>query len=616
MFVVVEMSLRKTALSAAIIVLLMIISPMPLGEEGEAVVITTFKDGSATKEKTFVSVGTDESTFAFEVEGDANVTISALSVEGKDDGSGNCPRNLTLNLNGQGGPEYKFQGTGYGDFGHQYMFNTSDLMENIHFAQANDVAEVSLLLPKEATVTSAEVEAEGIGSLIIEDFEAGTGWPWAPWTGGSGGTVGTGSAHDGTYGITDPSWRYRTDLSLGYAGDTLSWWVRMGGSSGRAYLGFGATAAGCWSFVVAPNTNSIIIQQNSAWGYSAKASTPYSSYQSSKWYKAVVEFVSTTSVIGRLYDTDGITQLAVVQYASVTGLPGGVAMRSFSTIHLDTIESGGGPGPRDPELDVGKTGGTPDWTKSGTFDTQVKITGLATAINSYLQSHPADFEDGYGNQIVQVPMEFTSATKGRIKLWNLSVAYDYKAAVFKHPGPGNLTSEILKILQNSGAGSENVTIKIHVTTDSPGTVILSYLLIGYDDAPVWLPLANLQVPEDTLMENMVDLSTLVFDDIDDPLDLIYIVVSNSLAEHVDVRISEDHYLTVDATVHRDWNSESGDGGLAEVLLEVTDSGNHTARSALFTVEVTPVNDEPVPLEELPDIVMEEGEKKRQESCGE
>ena len=53
-----------------------------------------------------------------------------------------------------------------------------------------------------------------------------------------------------------------------------------------------------------------------------------------------VEFASTSSVNCNLYDSDGTTLLNSLTYNNITGLPGGIAMRSFSGFSLDTIYSG------------------------------------------------------------------------------------------------------------------------------------------------------------------------------------------------------------------------------------------------------------------------------------
>ena len=179
----------------------------------------------------------------------------------------------------------------------------------------------------------------GGAGAMIEDFESGT-WPHSPWVAGSGGTISGSYAHDGVYGLSDPEWSYRTDVQIGIAGDALSWWIRPSGTTGgRAYFGFAASASGCWSVVAAPNTSEFIIQENPSYGYTNKASTTQT-WQANHWYKVAVDFLSTSSVVCRLYDSDGTTLLNSLTYSSVTGLPGGVAIRSFDTFSLDTIRSG------------------------------------------------------------------------------------------------------------------------------------------------------------------------------------------------------------------------------------------------------------------------------------
>ncbi len=189
------------------------------------------------------------------------------------------------------------------------------------------------------TVSLQCIEGGGM-SQTFEDFESGI-WPHSPWVSVSGTTPGTISpayAHDGNYGLSDPEWMYRTDVSLGKSGDGLSWWVRPG--TGRAYLGFGASSSGCWSIVAAPNTGEFILQQNSGYDFSSVV-TVSQTWQNGKWYRVAVQFTSVSSVTCNLYDSDGTTLLNSLTYANVTGLPGGIAMRSFSTFALDTITTGG-----------------------------------------------------------------------------------------------------------------------------------------------------------------------------------------------------------------------------------------------------------------------------------
>ncbi len=183
------------------------------------------------------------------------------------------------------------------------------------------------------------------GSDSIEDFDTNI-WPHTPWLPGIGtnvtGTLSNAFAHDGTNGLRDPEWMYRTDVKIGYPGDRISVWVRPGSSNaGRAYLGFGASSNGCWSFVAAPNAGDLRIQQNVAYGFTEKA-TNTQVWQSNKWYRMSVEFVSTNSVVCNLYDSDGVTPLNSMSMNGITGLPGGVALRSFSSFSIDTLNNDAG----------------------------------------------------------------------------------------------------------------------------------------------------------------------------------------------------------------------------------------------------------------------------------
>jgi hypothetical protein len=112
------------------------------------------------------------------------------------------------------------------------------------------------------TVTLQSMSASASAGAI-ESFDT-SGWPEAAWNSVDGtvsGILSATNAHDGMYGLSDPGWYYRTDVSIGIPGDVLTCWVRPG--DGRAYLGFGASASGCWSLVAAPNTSQLLLEQNS-----------------------------------------------------------------------------------------------------------------------------------------------------------------------------------------------------------------------------------------------------------------------------------------------------------------------------------------------------------------
>ncbi|MEW5801617.1 MAG: Ig-like domain-containing protein [bacterium] len=188
------------------------------------------------------------------------------------------------------------------------------------------------------SATSGEIEI--VESAIIEDFESGSLAAWNR----SSGTISGAYAHDGTRGITDPEWIYRIDNAATIQhGDTISAWFRPGSSSsGRFYFGFGADSTGCYSFVMAMNTGQIIFQDNSAYGYINLNSVPQS-WTSGKWYRAEVRWETDGITTGYLYDSDGTTLLNSLSQHLSGRTSGGVAIRSFGGISIDTIQRGWGP---------------------------------------------------------------------------------------------------------------------------------------------------------------------------------------------------------------------------------------------------------------------------------
>ncbi|MBN1770549.1 MAG: putative metal-binding motif-containing protein [Deltaproteobacteria bacterium] len=177
---------------------------------------------------------------------------------------------------------------------------------------------------------------EGCGPTctVIEGFESGV-WPASGWVSvAAGGALSSAYAHDGSYGLRDPDWHYRTATTVGNAGDRLFVWTRPG--TGRTYFGFGANSTGAYSIILAPNTTELLLQQNSGWGYTNLTSTPCT-FSTGVWYKLEVEFVSTTSIVARVYESNGTTVRCSLS-RSIAGLaPAGIALRSFNGHDSDTI---------------------------------------------------------------------------------------------------------------------------------------------------------------------------------------------------------------------------------------------------------------------------------------
>jgi hypothetical protein len=178
----------------------------------------------------------------------------------------------------------------------------------------------------------------GPSCTTVEDFESGA-WPgsWSLSTaGGGGGSVATTSAHDGAWGLADSgsSWWVKSSTLVGTAGGRLTAWVR--GTGGRAYIGFDATLSGGKSFVIGPNTGTILFQDNAGWGYTEFTMSPIS-LTAGTWYKAEIVFNGGGSVTGNLYASDGVTLVSTVGYTYPSIGVNGVSLRSFGGMDIDSI---------------------------------------------------------------------------------------------------------------------------------------------------------------------------------------------------------------------------------------------------------------------------------------
>src|SRR5258706_1890238 len=124
----------------------------------------------------------------------------------------------------------------------------------------------------------------------------------------------------------DPSWAFRSDVRAGSPGDTLSCWIRPGPASGRAFLGFGFSSSDsynmvCWSLVAASDTGQLILQQNFFSLRDTDVLAVDQVWQPGKWYRMAVQFLTTSSVVCELYDSDGSTLLNSLSYSNLIGLP-------------------------------------------------------------------------------------------------------------------------------------------------------------------------------------------------------------------------------------------------------------------------------------------------------
>jgi len=154
--------------------------------------------------------------------------------------------------------------------------------------------------------------------------------------------VSSAARHNGAYGLQDyggNDWIYRNDSAVTVQrGDTVSTWVRFASlADGRAYFGFGAKSSGTMSLVAAANTNQLIIQNNTSWGYGDVAAVSQT-WLANHWYRLEVSLGTGSIITARLFDSDGTTLLKTVTGSSNAFSAGGIAFRAIgSTKYWDTV---------------------------------------------------------------------------------------------------------------------------------------------------------------------------------------------------------------------------------------------------------------------------------------
>ncbi|KAA5538863.1 RCC1 domain-containing protein [Adhaeribacter rhizoryzae] len=162
---------------------------------------------------------------------------------------------------------------------------------------------------------------------VLEDFERPNPWPWLPWrTPGDGsnvsGVLSPYVANFGQYGINIGDWAYRADVMLGNPGDKISLWVKDSAS-----LGFQASPIETHSFAIGNNRITFNYLERYLWYPYRQLSAAEFINQPDIWYRLEVTFCEPGFVEGRVYDSDGITELAFLKSRYYNRGLGGIAMK-------------------------------------------------------------------------------------------------------------------------------------------------------------------------------------------------------------------------------------------------------------------------------------------------
>jgi hypothetical protein len=116
-------------------------------------------------------------------------------------------------------------------------------------------------------------------------------------------------------------------------------WINFAGTAnGRAYFGFGTTANGLDSVVLAPNSDQLLIQNNAGFNSYTNLAAANQTYAANTWYLVQIKWGTSGTVVANLYASNGTKLLNSVTAATGDTTPGTFAFRAIgSTKYFSTV---------------------------------------------------------------------------------------------------------------------------------------------------------------------------------------------------------------------------------------------------------------------------------------
>jgi len=134
------------------------------------VLVQSFGSGQTGAVVAFPSAGSD-SSLNISMQTGLRATSAFFNISGEPFTAGgkDCPYSPSLDLGGDGDPEWRFNGTGYGALGHQYLFFGGDTSFAAVFASAGSNDSMAIRLPAGAAVTRAafDLRPSGYGGTSV-----------------------------------------------------------------------------------------------------------------------------------------------------------------------------------------------------------------------------------------------------------------------------------------------------------------------------------------------------------------------------------------------------------------------------------------------------------------
>ncbi len=256
-----------------------------------------------------------------------------------------------------------------------------------------------------------------------------------------------------------------------------------------------------------------------------------------------------------------------------------------------TITYTGGQAASGVTLNVGINELPYEWQFSGLFQGNEMVTDFYGAINNFISANENWEEDDYGNQYVDVPLNFSASAPGGFQISGLNVRYQCSATIDKTPNSQNLATRLNDMIPINTSGKSKAKAKIYVAvyTNTKCKFRLSELEIEYNSAPEALEIPDTYtILEDSYDENLINLTEYYTDDYQDSIFLNYEVISYTNPEYVAVDIYDKFFLGVNAgqEPNSNWFGET------EIVITAIDSEGIRTHSNEFIVTITEINDPP------------------------
>lgn len=601
-----NMKVSFKQMTCVIVLLILIISialplaTIPASKPRQVEIIDKFGDGDTEKTLVFLPGGGKNQEAFFNIPQNQTVLNATFEVEALPNGKDEYPANITINAGQDNDYEWGFIGDGYGPLGKQKLFKSNETNTTLFYGSFKKYDNSNLIrLPKHADIEYADLKIGGLDP-VADPAEK--------------------SLNLGSYSIADPFNNQRSSVRF----QTLYYQheIDMGGIIDKIY--FQATK----SFKNIDFDNfRIRISETPLNSLGVNFSRNYGVNNLTVMDSSFIELGAATPGVWLEFDVNNTffynnTQNLLIEilWEDKTGNTGtapieaGVGLdtrRVFAPNHnaftgaADSLMynfkvSFETDWAHDITVDVGDNNKL-EYAMVGKFNKNVFITGVTYELQNYVGSYftPVTYIDQWGNEFVDVPVNVTCSNAGRVYLSNMSIKYSYVPVVNKNGHNGNLSAELTEHIPQTGDSSTNVKINLDIEAGSAGKLWLKNIWIVYkktDNPPVALPIPALHAKEDKV--ERIDLSPYFLDDNTKSTDMTYEIL-NFTDNNVNVMMVNNCELEVDSTKTPNWH-----GNFSMRVRVFDDIGNPT-ESDFFTVFVDPVNDEPTPYMQIPDIILDE-----------